>query len=107
VARPQPQQHQTGHRRAGCVGLAEAGTGGTIGIDIWRDPMVSGSAAPHPGPSCLAAGRNKALLVNTAETQIQINPVAQPGVPAPITRIGGGEVRVNRAFEQHRSLGRG
>src|SRR5262249_10799078 len=40
----------------------------------------------------------KALLVNTAETGIFTDPVKQPGVLAPITRIGGGEVRVNRAF---------
>jgi hypothetical protein len=36
--------------------------------------------------------------MNTAEANIQINPVTQPGVLAPITRIGSGEVRVNRAF---------
>ena len=35
--------------------------------------------------------------MNTAETNIYINPVTQPGVLAPITLIGGGEVRVNRA----------
>src|SRR4029077_8004269 len=31
------------------------------------------------------------------ETNIQTNPALTPGVLAPITRIGGGEVRVNRA----------
>ena len=36
--------------------------------------------------------------MNTAETNIQINPATQPGVLAPITRIGGGEVRVDRAL---------
>ncbi len=35
--------------------------------------------------------------MNTAETNIGLNPVALPGVLAPITRIGGGEVRVNKA----------
>jgi hypothetical protein len=35
--------------------------------------------------------------MNTAETNIGINPVALPGELAPITRIGGGEVRVDQA----------
>jgi subtilisin family serine protease len=81
---------------------AEAGTGsgqtafsGTSGAT----PMIAGSAAlliqAHPA---LPPSEIKALLMNTAETQILTNPVAQPGVVAPITRIGGGEVRVNRAY---------
>jgi subtilisin family serine protease len=81
---------------------AEAGTGTgqtTFGGTSGATPMVSGSAAlllqAHPTYSPLEI---KALLMNTAETNIQIDPVAQPGVLAPITRIGGGEVRVNRAF---------
>jgi hypothetical protein len=36
--------------------------------------------------------------MNTGETNIGINPVALPGYLAPITRIGGGEVRVDRAI---------
>jgi len=36
--------------------------------------------------------------MNTAETNILINPALQPGVLAPISRIGGGEVRVDRAL---------
>jgi subtilisin family serine protease len=81
---------------------AEAGTGtgatafsGTSGAT----PMIAGSAAlliqSHPDYSPLEI---KARLMNTAETNIQINPVTQPGVLAPITRIGSGEVRVNRAI---------
>src|SRR5207253_1958910 len=81
---------------------AEAGTGtgqtrfgGTSGAT----PMISGSAAlliqAHPQLSPLEI---KALLMNTAETNIQTDPVNQPGALAPITRIGAGEVRVNRAF---------
>jgi subtilisin family serine protease len=80
---------------------AEAGTGtgqtafsGTSGAT----PMISGSAAlliqAHPAYDPLQI---KALLMNTAETNIQINPGLQPGVLAPITRIGSGEVRVDRA----------
>jgi hypothetical protein len=35
--------------------------------------------------------------MNTAETDILLNPVSTPGLLAPITRIGGGEVRVDDA----------
>jgi minor extracellular serine protease Vpr len=82
---------------------AEVGTGngetafsGTSGAA----PMVAGSAAlmvekyPRRSPAEI-----KAALMNTAETGIFINPATQPGVLAPITRIGAGEVRVNRAIE--------
>lgn len=61
-------------------------------------PMVAGSAAllvqkyPRRSPAEI-----KAVLMNTAETAIFNNPATQPGVLAPITRIGAGEVRVNRA----------
>lgn len=81
---------------------AEAGTGtgqtpfgGTSGAT----PMIAGSAAlliqAYPTLTPLEV---KARLMNTAETNIFINPATQPGVLAPITRIGAGEVRVNRAF---------
>jgi hypothetical protein len=40
----------------------------------------------------------KARLMNTGETQIYTNPATLPGVLAPITRIGGGEVRVDKAI---------
>ncbi len=36
--------------------------------------------------------------MNTAETQIQTAPKLTPGALAPITRIGAGEVRVDRAL---------
>ncbi|HEX6947480.1 MAG TPA: S8 family serine peptidase [Acidimicrobiia bacterium] len=79
---------------------AEVGTGtqttpfgGTSGAT----PMVAGSAAllmqAEPGLTPLEV---KARLVNTADPDIETAPGA--GL-APITRIGGGEVRVNRAFE--------
>ncbi len=35
--------------------------------------------------------------MGTADTDIHTNPATQPGVLAPITRIGGGEVRVDAA----------
>jgi subtilisin family serine protease len=81
---------------------AEVGTGdgktafsGTSGAS----PMVAGSAAllVQAYPSRTPA-EIKALLMNTAETEIQIDPAGLPGVLAPITRIGGGEVRVDRAL---------
>ena len=81
---------------------AEVGTGsGTtaFGGTSGAAPMVSGAAAlilasrPH-----LAPREVKALLMNTAETTIYANPITQPGVLAPITRIGGGELRVDKAL---------
>jgi hypothetical protein len=40
----------------------------------------------------------KARLMNTADAQIFTNPAILPAVLAPITRIGNGEVRVNKAL---------
>ena len=61
--------------------------------------MVAGAAAllrdAYPGRS---VGEIKAVLMNTAETEIYTNPATQPGVLAPISRIGGGELRVDRAL---------
>ena len=76
------------------TGIGQTAFGGTSGAT----PMIAGSAAlliqQHPTFSPLDV---KALLMNTAETNVQTNPVVEPGVLAPITRIGAGEVRVNRA----------
>ena len=82
---------------------AEAGTGTgktVFGGTSGATPMVSGSAALliEANPTRTAA-EIKVLLMNTADTNILINPATQPGVLAPITRIGGGEVRVDRAFD--------
>jgi subtilisin family serine protease len=80
---------------------AEAGTGtGTtsFGGTSGATPMIAGSAALLlDARSGLSPKEVKSLLMNTAETNIQINPALQPGVLAPITRIGGGEVRVDKA----------
>jgi subtilisin family serine protease len=77
---------------------AIAGTGngtGAFGGTSGAAPMVAGSAAlllqSEPG---LAPHEAKARLINTAETDITTDPFS--GL-APITRTGGGEVRVNRA----------
>jgi subtilisin family serine protease len=81
---------------------AEVGTGtettpfgGTSGAA----PMVTGAAAllrdAFPSRPPLEI---KALLINTAETEIMNRPAVFGGDLAPITRIGGGEVRVDRAL---------
>jgi hypothetical protein len=77
------------------TGTGNTAFGGTSG----SAPMVSGSAALLLDKYDL--GRTpleiKSLLMNTAETDIFLNPVSTPGLLAPIARIGGGEVRVNSA----------
>jgi subtilisin family serine protease len=77
-------------------GNGEGAFGGTSGAA----PMVSGSAALllQAEPS-LRPHEVKARLVNSAEKNVFTNPVTLPGVLAPITRIGGGEVRVDNAVE--------
>ena len=76
-------------------GTAEAAFSGTSGAA----PMISGSVAlllqayPNRSPREI-----KSMLMNTADTQIYTNPAILPGVLAPITRIGGGEVRVDEAI---------
>jgi subtilisin family serine protease len=77
---------------------AEAGTGTGVtpfGGTSGASPMVAGSAAlllqSRPNLTPLEV---KALLMNTGEIEIANDAF---GDPAPITRIGGGEVRVNLA----------
>jgi subtilisin family serine protease len=77
------------------TGTGMAPFGGTSGAA----PMVTGSAAllrgAFPGRSALEI---KAVLINNAETDIMNRPAVFGGDKAPITRIGGGEVRVDRAL---------
>jgi subtilisin family serine protease len=82
---------------------AEVGTGNgqtVFGGTSGATPMVAGAAAillqAHPGYS---PEQIKALLMNSAETQITTNPLVLPGELAPITRIGAGELRVDRALK--------
>ncbi|MFN0170449.1 MAG: S8 family serine peptidase [Bryobacteraceae bacterium] len=81
---------------------AEVGTGngetpfsGTSGAA----PMVAGAAAllVESCPMCSPTDI-KSRMMNTAETNILTNPKTVPGQLAPVTRIGSGEVRVNRAI---------
>jgi minor extracellular serine protease Vpr len=81
---------------------AEVGTGtGTtaFGGTSGATPMVSGSAAlliqAYPDRSPMEV---KAVLINTGNTNILNTPEFLGGDLAPITRIGGGEVRVDQAI---------
>ena len=70
--------------------------GGTSGAA----PVVAGAAAQllqaAPG---LAPHEVKARLMGAADNNIFTNPTFLPGVLAPITRIGAGELRVNKAVD--------
>lgn len=81
--------------------IAGSGTGTeAFGGTSGATPMVTGAAAllfdafPRRTVSEI-----KSLLMNTAETTVYNNRANTPGYLAPITRIGGGEVRVNRALK--------
>ncbi len=92
--------------------IAGSGTGtGPFGGTSGAAPMVSGSAAllmsgfgtnqqsggaGNANGLALTPGQAKALLMNNAETNIDIDPFSGR---AEITRIGGGEVRVNWAMK--------
>lgn len=79
------------------TGNGETAFGGTSGAS----PMVAGAAAlmrqafPNRSPEKI-----KAMLMNSAETAVFTNPALLPGELAPITRIGAGELRVDRAIAQ-------
>jgi len=77
--------------------IAGTGTGsGVFGGTSGAAPMVSGSAAIllQSAPN-LKPAEIKARLINTGDTDIQTDP--NTGL-APISRIGGGEVRVDKAL---------
>ncbi len=61
--------------------------------------MVAGAAAlmvqAHPDRSSLQI---KAMLMNSAESTVYTNAALNPGELAPVSRIGAGELRVNRAI---------
>ena len=76
------------------TGQAETPFSGTSGAA----PMVAGAAALLLDKTpTLPVAEVKSLLMNTAETDIRMNPSLNPNPLAPITRIGAGEVRVDRA----------
>ncbi len=85
---------------ASVAAVAGSGTGTTpFGGTSGAAPMVSGSAAllmqAYPERSW---SEIKAVLVNNGETNIMNEPAFFGGELAPITRIGGGEVRVDDAL---------
>lgn len=77
------------------TGDGQTAFGGTSGAA----PMVSGAVAlilqafPNRSPAQI-----KAMLMNSANTNVYTNPALLPGGLAPITRIGAGELRVDRAM---------
>ena len=73
----------------GSAALLLQAFGGTYATD-------KGAASGNAFGNGLKPVEVKALLMNNAETNIINNPLT--GELAPITRIGGGEVRVDRAF---------
>ncbi len=80
--------------------IAGTGTGmESFGGTSGAAPMVTGSGAllreAYPSRSPMEI---KAVLMNTAFTDIMNRPAVFGGQLAPITRIGGGEVRVDRAL---------
>jgi subtilisin family serine protease len=75
-------------------GTGQEAFGGTSGAT----PMIAGSAALLlQGYPTRPPKQVKAMLMNSAETTIYTNNALLPGQLAPITRIGAGEVRVDRA----------
>lgn len=81
---------------------AESGTGtGTTAFSgtSGAAPVIAGAAALLlDAASGLRPYEVRALLMNNANTNIYFNQFVAPGYLAPITRIGGGEVRVNDAI---------
>jgi hypothetical protein len=77
------------------TGTGETVFGGTSGAA----PMVSGAVAqllqayPNRSPMMI-----KAMLMNSANPTVYTNPALLPGGLAPITRIGAGELRVDKAI---------
>ncbi len=77
------------------TGTQQEAFGGTSGAT----PMIAGSAAlliqafPNRTPLQI-----KSMLMNSASTNVYTNAALLPGRLAPITRIGAGEVRVNKAL---------
>jgi minor extracellular serine protease Vpr len=85
----------------GALNGAVAGSGGrdeVLGGTSGASPVVAGAAAlllqAHPDFNPMQI---KALLMNSAFTQVDTHSAQNPGERAPISRVGAGELRVNKA----------
>ena len=105
LARPgdRHQRHQARDRRARRLGLGGRRQRRRVrGLRRHVRCHADGHRRGGPAVRRLPAsdrGEIKSLLMNTAETKIYNNLANTPGYLAPITRIGGGEVRVDRALK--------
>ena len=85
----------------GTLVAADAGTGNGQSSESGTSfacPLTAGSAALLLSKNhALGPLDIKALLLETTETMVFNNVATQPGVLAPLSRIGSGELRVNRA----------
>jgi minor extracellular serine protease Vpr len=87
----------------GALNGAVAGSGArdeVLGGTSGSSPVVAGAAAillqAHPDFTPMQI---KALLMNSAMTQVNTHSAQAPGERAPISRIGAGELRVNQALK--------
>lgn len=85
----------------GTIDAAQPGTGNgttTESGTSFACPLTAGVAALMLSKNhTLAPADMKALLMETAETNVFQNSATQPGALAPMSRMGGGEVRADRA----------
>jgi subtilisin family serine protease len=85
----------------GTIEAAQPGTGNGMTTESGTSfacPLTAGVAALMLSKNhALAPTDLKALLMETAETNVFQNSATQPGVLAPLSRMGGGEVRADRA----------
>ena len=82
------------------TGVAESAFAGTSG----STPVVAGAAALVQGAmlqetgALLESWTLKAVLMNTADPGVLLNPVSRPGVLAPVMLTGSGELRIPAAI---------
>src|ERR1017187_9668762 len=92
----------------GTVVAADVGTGNGESAESgtsFATPLAAGSAALLLSQNhTLAPLDVKALLMETAETAVYENSATQPGYLAPLSRVGSGELRVNRAVAASTSV---
>lgn len=81
--------------------IAGSGTGvGSFGGSSGSAPMVSGaSALLLDAMPTLLPHELKARLMNNADPNLWLDPIGQPGVLAPLTKVGAGEIRVHKALQ--------